>query len=335
MAFNVNSLVQNNQPLGGVYSQGFNSGNPADPTGGAIQNPNGTSFDADNYGNPTGPYVNPGAGASGFNNAAGTPNFTPQYQQNLGGYNPQQYATTGTANDLAQMLGGRVQQTRYDQASPFGIPPQNMINFGGADGLNAGLLADRYSKYDRATADAMTRAEMAMMGPGQAPNADSRGGSLGSWSQYTAAPGGNDYLGQGANMGQCLGTGARPPGGVGNGGAAPQQYGNQIFNTNQPAPQQGGGPQGFSPASFLQNFLRGGSPRPQAPRMGGFGQFGAFNAANSFRNRPPAFNQGLMGQLMGMPSLLSRMNQVSGFGGQGGPFGMGSRYGSFGSPWGY
>jgi len=339
--FDVNSLVQNNQPLGGVYSQGFNSGNPADSTGGAIQNPNGTSFDADNYGNPTGPYVNPGAGASGFNNAAGTPNFTPQYQQNLGGYNSQQYATTGTANDLAQMLGGRVQQTRYDQASPFGIPPQNMINFGGADGLNAGLLADRYSKYDRATADAMTRAELAMMGPGQNPNADSQGGSLGSWSQYTAAPGGNDYSGQGANMGQYLGTGARPQGGVGNGGAAPQQYGNQIFNTGQ-TPQQAAvihnslmGPQNGPFGGYLRS---GSSPYlmpQQTPRMGGFGQYGAFNAANSFRNRPPAFNQGLMGQLMGMPSLLSRMNQVSGFGGQGGPFGMGSRYGSFGSPWGY
>ena len=353
MAFNVNSLVQNNQPQGGVFSgPGFTGGNqsgmsPAGDVPGntVMQNPNGTAFDADQNGNPTGPYVNPSAGASGYNNAFGTSAWNPQYQQNLGSYNPAQYATTGTANDLAQMLGGRVQQTRYDQASPFGIPPQNMINFGGADSLNAGLLADRYAKYDRATADAMTRAELAMMGPGQNPNADSQGGSLGSWSQYTEAPGGNNYLGQGANMGQYLGAGGVPQGGGGvgnNAPAAPQQYGNQIYNTGQTPQQlmnplnQGTG-QGMnnaygSQAANLMNFLRGGSMQFQnpAPRFGGFGQFRNFNAANSFRNRPPAFNQGLMGQLMGMPSLLSRLNQVSGFGGQGGPFGMGGQYGSFG-----
>lgn len=346
MAFNVNSLVQNNQPQGGVFSgPGFTGGNqsgmsPAGDVPGntVMQNPNGTAFDADQNGNPTGPYVNPSAGASGYNNAFGTSAWNPQYQQNLGSYNPAQYATTGTANDLAQMLGGRVQQTRYDQASPFGIPPQNMINFGGADSLNAGLLADRYAKYDRATADAMTRAELAMMGPGQNPNADSQGGSMGSWSQYTAAPGGNDYSGQGANMGQYLGTGARPQGGVGNGGAAPQQYGNQIYNTGmlQPTVMPGGGqhiapPQG---GGLFGGYLRNGSMPQMPPRFGGFGQYGAFNAANSFRNRPPAFNQGLMGAMMGMPSLLSRLNQVSGFGGQGGPFGMGGRYGSFGGNFG-
>jgi hypothetical protein len=131
-------------------------------------------------------------------------------------------------------------------------------------------------------------------------------------------------------MGQFLGAGGTPsyigptgtpqsgggmPGGGMSGGRAPQQYGNQIFNTNQPP----GG------------YLRGGSPRPpQLPRYGGFGQASQFGAQNPFFSRPGQFNAGLMGSLMGQPSLLSRMNQVSGFGGQGGPFGMGGRYGSFG-----
>jgi len=316
--FNVNSLVQNNQPLGGVYSQGFNSGNPANPNPTVpgdtpMQNPNGTAFDADNNGNPTGPYVNPSAGASGYNNPFGTSAWRPQYE-NFSGYNPYQYANNNTANNLAQALGGRVMQTRYDQASPFGVPPQSMIDFGGADMLNAGLLADRYAKYDRATADAMTRAELAQMGPRQDPNGDSQGGSMGSWSQYANRDGGQDYLGQGANMGQFIGNGQGPqnPGGGGN---SPMQYQNQIFNTNQ---TPGG-------------YLRGGSPRPpQLPRYGGFGQASQFGAQNPFFSRPGQFNAGLMGSLMGQPSLLSRMNQVSGFGGQGGPFGMGGQYGSFG-----
>ena len=59
-----------------------------------------------------------------------------------------------------------------------------MLDFGGDGQLNAGLMAERYAKYDRATADAMTRAELAYMSPRQNPNEDSQGGSMGSWSMY-------------------------------------------------------------------------------------------------------------------------------------------------------
>ena len=121
---------------------------------------------------PTGPIANsptfggvPGVG--GANPAApgsfGTSSWAPSYQSNTG-YNPLQYADLGTANTLASNLGGNVLQTN-SPGSPLNVPNQASIDFGGASPLNAGLLADRYQKYDRATADAMTRAELALQGP--------------------------------------------------------------------------------------------------------------------------------------------------------------------------
>jgi hypothetical protein len=133
-----------------------------------------------------------------------------------------------------------------------------MIDFGGADMLNAGLLAERYAKYDRATADRMTRDELALMGPRSAPNEDSEGGTLGSWSQYQPVTGGQNFLGQGANLGSSLGAQSRTPqlGGTSAGfnPYLPTQIGNQgYFNPNQ----NSGGP-GHSSQPY---FPEGGQPR--------------------------------------------------------------------------
>jgi len=86
----------------------------------------------------------------------GNPGWKPSYNA-PGGYNPLQYASDGTANELAQGLGGTVSRTKT--LGPFGDFGQNQIDFGNGNQLNAGLLADRYSKYDAATANAMTDAE--------------------------------------------------------------------------------------------------------------------------------------------------------------------------------
>lgn len=182
-----------------------------------------------NYGPVYGPSANPAAGPAGFNNPqapAMNPqmaaqnggnsqswfngqNWNPTYE-NHAGYNPSQYATVGTANTLAGALGSgfglgaNVQQTRNAQGFQ-GPPPQTSLNFGGDSNLNAGLLAERYKKYDHATADEMTRAELALMGPRMNPNADSQGGSMGSWSMFQDQPGGFQNLGGGQNIGQFVG----------------------------------------------------------------------------------------------------------------------------------
>lgn len=133
--FNGASLVQTNgNPQGGVYGQPGSFGNPAAPpsSGGS-----------------------PGGGMQN-QNSFGNPGWKPSYSA-PGGYNPLQYADNNTANSLAQGLGGSVYRTVTP--GPFGDFGQNLIDFGNGNQLNAGLLGDRYSKYDRATADAMTAAE--------------------------------------------------------------------------------------------------------------------------------------------------------------------------------
>ena len=133
--FNGASLVQTNgNPQGGVYSQPGRFGNPVAPLIGGV----------------------PGVGGANPNSQFNNANFKPTYSA-PGGYNPLQYADDNTANTLAQGLGGTVERTKT--LGPFGDFGQNQISFGNGNQLNAGLLADRYSKYDAATANAMTDVE--------------------------------------------------------------------------------------------------------------------------------------------------------------------------------
>jgi hypothetical protein len=89
--------------------------------------------------------------------------WNPGYLSN--GMNPSSYADDATAQFLAKQLGGDVVQTNPSKV--FGPPPANHIALGGNDALNAGLLAQRYKFNSPEMADAMTRAEMAMMRPAQ------------------------------------------------------------------------------------------------------------------------------------------------------------------------
>ncbi|MBI4160490.1 MAG: hypothetical protein HY506_01125 [Candidatus Yanofskybacteria bacterium] len=71
--------------------------------------------------------------------------------------NPKQYATIETANTLAACLGGSVYSTTL---SLYSSPTQYHIKFSSGAILNAGLLADRYNKYDKALADSWTYSEV-------------------------------------------------------------------------------------------------------------------------------------------------------------------------------
>lgn len=58
--------------------------------------------------------------------------------QTPAGYNPNQYATDTQARGLASLLGGSVSSTNV--GGPVSPPPQNLIELGGSDAFNAGLV---------------------------------------------------------------------------------------------------------------------------------------------------------------------------------------------------
>ncbi len=344
------SLIQSNgAPQGGVYSQQSFGGTT----------PNG-SF---NYGaqpinmsnlpkppsSPMGPFPQQTAGQTVPSGGFGQSGWNPGFQQNLGAYNPSQYADMNTSNQLAQSLGGNVLQTRIP-TGPFNVPAQNTIDFGGEGKLNAGLLAERYAKYDKATADAMTQAELAGLSNSVSGNL---GDDLGYMSQFSNIQGGGQYGGQGQNMGQFL----RQPGSTPSLSApnAPQQYwsggapggGNSPGTVNPPLIPGISSPQTPGAAGYVHQNLVPGMSGPQPVfgtmpgRAGGFGRFSNFSAANpmsqaallgllqtgvntGFRNRPGnASNSALLSGLLGRPSLLGYLNPVSAYGGGGGSFGFG------------
>lgn len=308
----------------GQFNTGFeNSYTPVQPGGGAIPAFGGTGGSVGptpgaSYGPAQGPSANPAAGAAGFNNpsapatppatppssnAFGTSGWKPSFESNLGGYNPSQYASLETSNQLAQALGANVSQTKMGPGSPFNVPNQNSLSFGTDSNLNAGLVAERYAKYGKEAADRMTRDELAMQSKAQAPNADSMGGEYGSWSQFQAKPGGVQALGQGANLGSSVGGNSDWRG--------PQGGGPQMMTPNpqrdiQPQPfQQGGGGMGGNwhppgPISMAPQASPHQFPRPQQPSYGNRNNFGGFGGANNFQNA----NQGsqiqqLLQMLMG------------------------------------
>lgn len=126
--------------------------------------------------------------------------FNAQYRQDLPeGYNQQQYATTDTANQLAQYLGGQTVQTQNAPGSPIGPPPQNMISMGSGDPFNAGLVAQIYSMYPKNVADQIMMAQMASSGVGNNYNmVGANQNRSATESQFNAnVPGGQSYLGQG------------------------------------------------------------------------------------------------------------------------------------------
>jgi hypothetical protein len=83
---------------------------------------------------------------------AGPAGTTPE-NRGAGGYNPAQYATDEQARGLASLLGGTVSRT--NPVGPIGPPPQNLIDVGGRDDLNAGLVQQALGPI---TVDGVTRA---------------------------------------------------------------------------------------------------------------------------------------------------------------------------------
>lgn len=309
------SLVANNPAQGGVYGTGFGYGSDSQP----LNTPTAAQYAAANAGGPMGPFQASGGSNSASQSGQGAPSpFANPTFENYSGYNPAQYATLGTANNLAQQLGGNVMQTQMAQGSPFSVPNQNAVYLGGNDPLNAGLLAQRYAKYDRATADAMTRDEMRMMNPSAGPSYGS------DTSIFQARPGGAQNLGGGNAFTSQIGRNFSPgAAGLGTAGNSGNSGGFQNF--------QSGGFPGFG-GSFAGGFPQqqhgggqsggiGGGYNPFQGFVGGLGRSSNFMRANPFgssftgyRARQPQLGGGMYSALQGNPFLYGAMAAGAGGG---------------------
>lgn len=81
-------------------------------------------------------------------------------RSDVGGYNPNQYLTNSSSQDLATQFGGKVVSSGEPQV-PIGPPPQNLIDFGNGFQSNAGLLAGNVDRYGMDQAQKMLAAEQA------------------------------------------------------------------------------------------------------------------------------------------------------------------------------
>lgn len=74
------------------------------------------------------------------------------YRTDLNGWNPYQYATNATTNNLTKLLGGTATSTQGATGGPFAVPAQNSIDFGNGYVANAGLTQQFIDTYglDRA-----------------------------------------------------------------------------------------------------------------------------------------------------------------------------------------
>lgn len=84
-----------------------------------------------------------------------------QAYQDYYGYNRYQFASPDLAQQMAQATGSKVVMTEV--LGPIHPPPQALLDFG-AERLNAGLVADLYTKYAPEVADAVIRANLAASG---------------------------------------------------------------------------------------------------------------------------------------------------------------------------
>lgn len=221
--------------------------------------------------------------------------YTPAYRQDVAGYNPSQYATTETANQLAQMLGGQVVQTQMGPGSPFNVPNQNSLSFGSGSPLNAGLVAGMYQRYPKAVADAMMQAEFANAGIGA-------GGSAMSFnnpeSQFnTNVAGGQNFLGRGTGQLPGANLGPNPTSNSGLNVPATSAGTNQLAGNDLRSSQAESGSFNSSPFQYHNsgawnnggnsggdlrggNFASGNSGSPAANNMFGFG--GSMAGINPF-----------------------------------------------------
>jgi len=261
---------------------GLQTGAPSGPTGGVV-NPSPLNFGA-------------GAGGGGGSPAASGGGPMSAYRQDVGGYNPFQYATDDTTNSLAKLFGATAGKTT-DPNGPggigFGPPSQNMLDFGGGYVGNAGLTQQFIDAFglDRARqmfADQQAYSQNNKMGDGP---------MLGIGTD-PSLQGYNPNLSQPTTFGQRANFGASPSSFYNNprsGGQMPQMPGAQPPQMGQPpsagpgggmggpgmgGPQQppfgGGGFPGFGGGGFGGGFGGG-----RMPQFGGYNQWG-----NPFQGNP-------------------------------------------------
>lgn len=189
-----------------------------------------------------------GGGAANPNPFA---NFRSQNEAIGGGYNPLQYANLDTTNFLARNLGANAVRTRG--VGSIAAPDQNMLDFGGGNMHNAGLVGQMFERYGPEQAQRMLQAEIDLnrqTGHDNSANPDSVFNLSNLEGSYQALPGGFQGRGQGASQ---FAPTVRPP-------TSAPAGGDPTFRT----PGGGGGGFGMGPPSTPGMTA---SPGPQAPRM--------------------------------------------------------------------
>ena len=199
------------------------------------------------------------------------------------------YASIGTANDLAKMYGGRVLQANMAQGPTRTNTAQYAIDFGTGDPLNAGLLAARYDESDptrdKFWADPFRRdqalqAELnygAQYVPNAAPRHESsfEGPSNNPNYQWHAPEGGANYL-QGGKapiataklnpQGAGFGMPGQRPANAATSTANMSLPGNRYGNVNRPSSVQPRGMYGARPSQASSYGAMRQPQRPQAQR---------------------------------------------------------------------
>jgi len=201
---------------------------------------------------------------------------------------------------MATSFGGNAVQTRGVGAGA--APDQNMINMGGGNLFNAGLVAQNVQRYGLEAAKKMMQAEMNMPGAYNPnwQNEDSVFRLGGDNAQIRSLPGGvqaganNPAWGMqaqnagGPGGGPGGGTGRGPGGGGGGGGGVAPPAG-----PTAPPVHPGGGAPTASGAGQDPRFVGG-----------GIGNFDLFSAINNFM---PGGNRGKQGGQLNAQSLLAML----------------------------
>ncbi|HLJ14113.1 MAG TPA: hypothetical protein VKV15_06415 [Bryobacteraceae bacterium] len=102
---------------------------------------------------PPAPTANADASAAVAESAQAISSANP-YRTDVGMYNPLQYATAQTAQNLAATLGATAVQTT-PSTGPVTVPRQNMLSFGNGLVANAGLVEQFYQDFGSSMATQM------------------------------------------------------------------------------------------------------------------------------------------------------------------------------------
>lgn len=251
--------------------------------------------------------------------------YTPSYDTSVAnsGYNPFQYATQTSANQLANMYGGSVSQTS-GLGGPNAPPPQFQVNTPGMqDPSNAGILGQMTQQFGQPMTQSILNAEGSYNGLKQAQDSVAASNSpqaLQFWQNLAPSlnfqpNGGISYPGMPGGMTLASAAGTLTPQGWSN---APQQP-QSNFQQPTPQPQQQQQQMDFNSLNSLMQLMSlfgGGGMGMGMMGMGGMGMnpysglYSPWSMGNQLSGIASLLNsvQGLQQSVMPQPAMLPNVN---------------------------